>query len=322
MNNIEQIMKRNLWKCALVGGPLLAAAITVAAGPLQRGDVPNDPVFVIHVDCDTLRQSVIGKYLMEEMEKPEAKKKIAAFQTIFSFDPRKELHGLTVYGPTTDQEDGVLLVYADFDAARLTTLAEGAKKHESVTHGRHVIHSWIDENKPSKKSANSRTYSAIHGKVVIFAQKESRVADALDVLDRTKPNLTGSTKYASLGAGEQGTFIQGAATKIVGPPSDPNAAVLKQAKMFLLNIGESQQRIYASLNLETDSEEVAKQIESVARGLVGLMALQKDKPESTKLAQGLTIQQAGSSIVAKLSLPAEDVVGMMKSSAAKKKAKD
>jgi hypothetical protein len=315
-------MKSNLWKSVLTGGCLLAAVLTSTAGSLQRADVMNDPVWVVHLDCDALRPTAIGTYLLGELEKPDAQKKIAAFQAIFSFDPRKELHGVTLYGASAAQEDGVLLLYADFDAARLTTLAEGAKEHKSTTHGQHVIHSWLDEQKPAKDGVTPRAYAAIHGKLVVFGQKESRVAQALDVLDRTTPNLTASKQFSGLASDGDGVFILGAARKFDLPSSDPNAAVLRQSKMASLSIGESQSQVQGTLKLEADSEEVAKQMESIGRGLVGLMALQKDKPDNTKLAQALSIQQQGAGVTVKLSLPVGDMVGMMKAGAAKKAAKD
>ena len=76
------------------------------------------------------------------------------------------------------------------------------------------------------------------------------------------------------------------------------------------------------MKLDTDSDEVAKQIESIGRGLLGLMALQTDKPESVKLAQALAIQQEGAGVIVKLALPADDVVEMMKAGAAKKAAQN
>jgi len=314
-------MKQNLWKSGIIGGSLLAV-LSAMAGPLQKADVINDPVWVLHVDCDALSQTVVGKYLLGEMEKPEVQKKFAAFQAIFSFDPRKELHGLTLYSTSGQPEDGVILAYADFDAARLTTLAEGAKEHTSTTRGDHTIHSWLDDKKMAKEGGTPRTYAAIHNGRVIFAQKESQVVDALDVLDRIRPNLSTSSTYAGLGANAESSVVLGAARNIEFPASDPNAAVLKQSKMMWLGLGESGGQTRASLRVDADSEEIAKQIESIGRGLIRLMALQTEEPETVKLAQALAISQDGAGVTVKVTLPAEDVVEMMKASAAKKAAQN
>jgi len=310
MNRISKLQSV-LGICALT-------AFAATAAPLQRADVINDPVWVLHVDADGLRPTVVGQYLLAELAKPEAQKKLAAFQAIFSFDPSKELHGVTLYGATQSEEDGVLLLYADFDAARLTTLVEVAKDHKSTPHNGHTIHSWVDEKKAEKNGVKPRTYAAIATKVVVFGQKESCVAEALDVLDRTRPSLLTNVQFARLT--EAPALIQGAARKPELPGNDPNAAILKQSRMVTLTVNEIQRRLEAALALEAESEEVAGQIESIGRGLIGLMALQTEKPEAQKLAQGLAVQKEGMVVKVTLALSADDAVGLMRTDAARKAA--
>jgi len=301
----------------MLGGAVLGAMLTANAGPLQRADVIADPAWVLHVDCDGLKKTSLGKSLLAELDKPEAQKKLAAMQLILNVDPRKDLHGVTIYGATKDQSDGVMVVYADFDAARLTTLAEANKDYESTKHGAQTIHSWIDEKRPEKDGVKPRTYGAIKGKVLIFAQKEARVADALDAMDKTKPNLATSKDYPRL-AGGDGGFIVGAARKLDLPNNDPGAAVLKQAKSFWLSVGQKEDRTEVSLDLEAADLEVAKQMGDVCRGLMALLSLQKDKPEAAKLSQGLSISQEDKRVSLKLTLRTDDVVTMIKDKAAKK----
>src|SRR4051812_18470514 len=107
-------MKLNFWKFTLCAGCVCASGLLASAGPLQRADVAADPAWLVHLDCDSLRPTTIGRYVLSEMDKPEAKAKLAAFQSIFSFDLRTQLHGVTLYGATAAPEDGVLVLYADF----------------------------------------------------------------------------------------------------------------------------------------------------------------------------------------------------------------
>src|SRR6266581_4570970 len=130
----------SLVSCAALG---LTTSATLA-GPLNRADVPAQAAWVVHVDCDILRPTTIGQYLLTELDKPNVQAKFAAFQSIFSFDPRKQLHGFTLYSAGSSAEDSVLLLYADFDPDRLVTLAKAANGYDSVTNGQHVIHNWID----------------------------------------------------------------------------------------------------------------------------------------------------------------------------------
>ena len=304
-------MKMNYLKGILTSLVVALAAGVATAGPLQSKDVAGEPGFVIHVDCDALKQSEVGKFILTELDKPESEKKLAAFETIFGIDPRKQLHGLTLYSSSKSSDDGVLLVYADIDAKRLTTLAEGAKEHESTKHGKHTIHGWLDESKAKKDGGKPRTYSAIHnGKVVVFSQKEGRVADALDVLDGSKPNLGTSKNFARLNSAGK-SFLVGAARKLEIPNADPAAQVLKQSKMFWLSAGESDGKVELTLTLETADEETAKQVESVGRGLAGILALQKENTNAVRLSQALTIEQSKTEVVAKLTLRAADIMGMI-----------
>ena len=269
-----KLLRTSLYVCGLA-----AAGLPVWAGPLQRADVPAEPAWVLHVDCDSLRPTAIGQYLLAEMEKPEAEAKFAAFQTIFNFDPRKQLHGLTLYSTGKAAEDGVLLVYADFDPDRLVTMAKAAKDYQSSPYKQHVIHNWIDEKKQGKADLKPRAYAAIQGgRVVVFAQREARVAQALDLLDRAAPNLAGSGLFAQLSASGCSSFLQAAASKLDFADGDPNAAVLRLAKEARLQIGEAQGQLKATLNLDTSDEDVARQMATVGQGLLALMKLQQDNP--------------------------------------------
>src|SRR5207248_11108761 len=98
-------MKLNLLRILCLACASMASLNSVA-GPLQRNDISAQAVWAIHVDCDILRPTIIGQYLVGELSKPEVQDKFAAFQSIFSFDPRKQLHGFTLYSTGKSPEDG------------------------------------------------------------------------------------------------------------------------------------------------------------------------------------------------------------------------
>jgi hypothetical protein len=295
-------------------------ALGAIAGPLQRGDLPADPAWVLHVDCDALRPTSIGQFLLAEMAKPEAESKFAAFQLMFSFDPRTALHGITLYSTGAAPEDGILIVYADFDPGRLTTLAKAARDYQTTSHRIHTIHNWIDDKKMKKDGGAPRTYAAVHGNRVVFGQKQERVAQTLDAMDRISPNLAGTTAFADLGSAG-GTFLQAAARKLELPASDPNAAVFRLSKQLGLVVSESQKTVSATLTMEASDEEVASHINSIAAGLISLMKLQKEKPEAVKFAEALALRQAGAKVVVSAALPASDIIEGMKADAARKAAR-
>lgn len=303
---------------------MLYAAAQVAAGasalalPLQRADVPANPAWVLHVDCDSLRPTAIGQFILSEMDKPGNQAKLAVFQTLFSFDPRKQLHGATLYSVGTAPEDGVLVVYADFDADKLTTLAKASEDSQHAAYKQHVIYNWIDEKKKPRKGVKPRTYAAIAGARVIFGQREARVAQALDVLDGASPSLATSKAYPELGAGGSASFLEGIARKLDLPESDPNAALFRLSKQARLQAGETQHQLTARLVLEANDEQIAGQMATVGQGLLALLKLQQKKPEAVRFADAITLKQDGARVIASLSLPAGDLIELIKADAARK----
>jgi hypothetical protein len=311
MNSLKQIL------CA-GAGCLTAAALTANAAPLQRSDVAAGASWVVHADCDGLRPTAIGQFIQGQLEQPGPANKLAAFQAIFGFDPRTQLHSLTLYGTGTN---GVLLVYADFDAERLGNLAKGAEDYQSTSYHQHVIASWIDEKNKRKHSGAVRTYGAIQGKRVIFGQRETLVARALDVLDGSAPNLSSSESFSQLGATNDTSIIEGAARELQLPDEGPQAQILKMSRLVVLQIGEQQQKIVGTLTLEAKDEATATQIAAIGQGLLALGKLQQQNPEAGKLAQALQIHQDGATVTASLALPENDVVDALKADAARKAAK-
>lgn len=311
-------MKMN-WISGLAIGCVLGVAITCRAEPMQRNAVISDPAWVLHMDVDALRPTAVGKQILHELDKPEEQARFALYKVLLSFDPRKSLHGVTLYGATAAPEDGVALIYADFDPAHLSRMAGMAEDAQSTTNRLHVIYSWVDAKRREKEGGEPRTYAAIYGKaVVIFGQKEQRVAAALNALDGVNPTLNINDWFPKSALAGGTSVIQGAARKLDLKGSEPHAEVLKQAKGIFLNVAEQEGRIVATFGLDTVSIETGKNVATVARGLVALLALQKDKPEAIQLARGLTVTEEGARAVINLSLSADEVVKVMQAKAAQK----
>ena len=157
--------------------------------------------------------------------------------------------------------------------------------------------------------------------MVILAQKEARVAEALDVLDHKSPSLAGSTLFPQLGASGNTSFLQAAARKLDIPDFAPNAALLRMAKTARLEVGEAQGQLKATLAFEAGDEEVSKQMLLVGQGLTALLKLQQDNAGALKLAEGLSLKQDGTGVAATLVLPATQVIEILRAGAARRAAK-
>jgi hypothetical protein len=313
-------MKINSWKSALALGGICAFTLLAKGAPLQRAEVAANPAWIVHLDCDALRPTTLGKYVLSEMDKPEAKAKLAAFQALVEVDLRTQLHGATLYGLGPGPEQALLMIYADFDTAHLVTLAKAAKDSQVNPHGNVDIYNWLDENRKATNGLPPRIYAAIQGNRVLFGQREDCVSRGLDVLAGTAPNLTSGAWFPELGQRGGAHFFEAAARKLALPAADPSAAILKLAQSVQLMLGETQQQFTAAVTLVADNAEVSGHVLAIAQGLLALGKLQTDKPETLKIANAINLTQTGDQVLGILHLPATDLVEVIKADAARKAA--
>jgi hypothetical protein len=315
------MMNLKTWKTAACTGALGAISLLASAAPLNRAEVAANPTWVAHLDCDALRPTTIGKYILAEMDKPEARAKLADFQSMFDLDLRTQLHGVTLYGVKPGPDDAVLIVYAEFDADRLVELAKARDDAGSTPHGSVVIYNWIDENRKARNGEKPRVYGAIQGKRVILGRREDSVARALDVLAGSAASLATDAAFPELGKSGSGHFIEAATRKMNLPDADPNAAIMKTARTIQVVMGESNQQFKGAVTLVADNEEGAEHVQSIAQGLLALAKLQTDKPAATKFASAVSLKQDGSRVVGSLVLPAGEMVEILKANAERKAAR-
>ncbi len=290
---------------------LAAGGFTLGAAPLYRADVAAEPTWVVHIDCDGLRRTDVGKYLLTEMTKPGVEPRFAAFQTYFSFDPRKQMHGITAYSTGNQEHDGVMVVYAEFEPERLVALAQAAKGSASTNHGAHVIYSWQDNRTASSTGIKGRIYAAIHGQRAIFGERASRVAAALDVMDRKTSNLKVSRVFPELGAPDDTSVIEAMGRKVYLPDASPTAALFRLSKTVHLQVHETNQQVLATVKLDAVSEDLARQMVTTVQGAAAMAKLQSEKPEARMFAEALNIKRDGTLVEANITMPATQLTKMI-----------
>ncbi|HNW08789.1 MAG: hypothetical protein KA117_09485 [Verrucomicrobia bacterium] len=302
-----------LLRVILLAGCLANDPCPLSALPLQRADVPAAPAWVLHVDCDKLRPSAMGQYLLEGMEKPEIRARLGAFWAALQLDPRKHLRGLTLYGRADAPADGTLLVYGDFQAGQLERAARAAKDHLTTPYQKHRIHQWLDTSGNRNPSADQRVYGAMHHqRVIILSRQETNVAHALDVLDCTVRSLRESGQCAQLGNQAGSVFLQAAATKVEPLPVHPATIILRLARAARLEMSEASDRFTATLSLEADGNATATQILSAGQALLKLVKLQPNAASAMRLISAINLKQQGSEVEATLAASASEIIALLK----------
>jgi hypothetical protein len=251
------------------------------------------------------------------MEKPEARNKFAAFQAVFSFDPREDIQGLTLYGTGNRPGEGILILQGRFDANRLLTLVRAAKDYTSSNHRSHVIHEWTDEKKEAQGRKDAHTVAAFHSGKLVFGQGRDAVAAALDVLDHQTPSLSSTRDFTERSA-VAGPFLTAATRQVDVPDGQPHSALLRQAHYLSLTAGEGAGQMTVQMLARAATVQAAQGMQKIGEGLIALMSLQTNKPAQAALARATRLQQSSNELTATMSLPAADVIHWMRNQAAHK----
>ena len=170
---------------------VLSLATLGQAEPLALKQVAADAKWVMHVDVDALWASaVVQKAYRKGLEMhPDAEKKMDMVCGMVGMDPRKDLHGVTVYGKDTNKEHGVMIVHANVNQTLLLAMVAKAPDHKATSYGSYELHSWT--HKGWKKESHAVTGVFYKPNIMVFAGCDEAVKAALDVLDGKSAGITG-----------------------------------------------------------------------------------------------------------------------------------
>ncbi len=293
---------------------------TAHAAPMQRAHVAEQALWYAHVDLDLFKRTQVGQYILTLLERPEDAAKLAAFEAIFQFNLAEDLNGITLYG-NGEEEKGVMLLDGTFNNEHLITLIRGGENYAQTAHRSHTIHRWPDGYKVTEKDPKPPVFGAIHPNgLIILADAQAYVAQALDVLDGMQPSLAASTKLAIPDETVTNSYLIGAGKYTDIAKINPRAAILQKAEMLGLAVGESGGVVTAVLEAEATGEREARLMKSVADGLLGLLALSENDPNAALLADSLEVSLSGKIVTLNLSLQASEVIAFIEAEEARKQA--
>jgi hypothetical protein len=237
---------------------------------------------------------------------------MVAFQSIFGFDLRGQLHGMTIYTASSTPNDSVVITYADFEPARLVKLMTGGEAAFEITNNQHVIYSWVDKNKNSSNPDGVRKYATILDGRMIAGNTRQTVIDALAVVDGSAPSFSPQKAAKEFDTPGATNFVLASAQNLEFLASDSKVALLKLSKWVKLEAGESNEMLKATLMVDAGDGQVAQQMSVVAQGLITALALQKENPWAAKLAGGMTVQLEATGFRVDISVPSEEAMAALK----------
>jgi hypothetical protein len=282
---------------------VLGLAGLVQAGPIDLKEVSADAKWAAHLDVDALMASKSLAKVREAVFKqhPNAEAGLAALRTLWRFDPRTDLHGVTIYGAQLKKDTGVAIIRAKVDQKFILEMVKAAPEYTTTKYGKYDLHSWM---KDGVKQENATFFQP---DVLVFGNSLDEVKAALDVLDGTKPNFA-SKAQISPDAIPPGTILVAGARDLSSAPLPLKSPLAKEAESFLLIVGEKDGQLFVRASLEMKQAEIAKQIKTVVDGALAFASLAKmDDPEALKLITAVKVNLAEKNVSLDAQAPVDEV---------------
>jgi hypothetical protein len=272
---------------------LLSAVLIVSssgwAAPLNRSHVPAEAKWLLHLDFDAFGDSELWRLVSQEISEKE-QKKIDAITALLDSDPTKDIHGATLYGTDSQEENAVVMLYGRFNKEKLLSLLVLNEAYaEDEYNGRKLYH-WVDEKDNKQKVGMFATDS-----LIVISQSEQSVQASVDLLAGQVNSLAGQADapLGTLVETPENAFMVIAADGLAELNKDKqHAAILQNSKMMAVVVGENNGDLYLKVNLTAETDEAAMQIEQVLVGIKSFIALKYvNEPEIMSLFQATTLQR-------------------------------
>ena len=244
----------------------LLAAVGQAA-PLDSKNVAADAKWVVHVDVDAVHDSLVVKKAFETCPLlNESGKHFDKIREMMGVDLRKDLHGITLYGPDTDKAHAVAIVFSTVNEKLLLEKAGKATEHKVTKHGKIEIHSWTQKCGPKMHPVAGAFYKP---DVLVFAASVEGVAAAIDVLSGKSPGITDPRSPLG-GRVDAGSSIL---VRAIAIRPEARCPILKQAQSFSVALGENDGKSFYRASLVMKSPEAAAQVQAINDGFKAIASL-------------------------------------------------
>lgn len=310
---------------------LLATAGLVAVGPahavLNPALVSADARWVVHVDFDALRASVIGQELVAEIEKQQ----VGATGGTIGLDVSKILMmvgTLTAYGTNLDKDpqaiDGALIAQGTADLRKIAeslllqgTIAE-PKVFAEMPDFPFPTYAINDPN--AKPEAKTQVLIAFPPEpIVILSKSKAQVLKARDVFRGTAPSLAKSPKSPlnRLGGHVGRAYLYAATvvpTESIFPQNAPQTRMLQLAHGGSLAIGERDQNTFAHAELVASSAQNAEKLTKILQGMTAVLSFAETTDKQlAEFINSTTVSRNGDTVTLDLAYSSARLAGMAQS---------
>jgi hypothetical protein len=180
----------------------------------------------------------------------------------------------------------VAIIHAKVDQKLLLDMVKANPGYKVSAYGKHELHAWL---KDGTKPQNAAFFKP---DMIVFGATADELKAALDVLDGTKPGVSGEGDPMP-----PGLILVAKARDLSEANLHPESPLSKQIDSAVLMVGENQGELFVHASLNVKDAEIAKHIKAVADGVLSFATLAKiDDADAMKLIGAVKVTQADKSI--------------------------
>jgi len=303
------IMKRlkNIIPTLLLGGAAWAA-------PLDEGQISHNAKWLAHVDVDALEESLIGQYLIDHLKREIAKGNDSNIS--FNLDEiLKEVHSVTAYGTTFDEEPDMNSVLLMQTGNRAQAIVEGVLASMEIEMEGKTGFKEIEGAPFPTYLFGNETYISFPNKNLIMASKSlGMIATAMDVVDNRSKSIDEVDSDLILKGSDSFIFVATANGFNDFKDIPAQARILQKATGGRIAIGEDDSMLKANITLTTLSSEVSNQLARIVHGMLALVSFAEvDHQSLLLLTQNIKVSHGEKHVTIDMSYPTEDLTKMVES---------
>ncbi len=293
---------------------VVGLAAAAAAGPLNRDWVPSDATWVVHVDMETGVGSSVGRFLVENRG-AWGPNDWERFRERTGIDPATDIKGVTIFGPTCDEQHAVAVVDATSATdSFLSKLRAKEKSFERVKGERYTLDTWREHGSQRfgyvRKDGDRR--------LILVGRDRARVEEAIDRTESQKASESPALSTMP----REGSFLFVAAMNVGTAAEGGKAVMVQKMKDLRLDFGESGDELYGTMVVTTGTEQEARDVLQMLEGAAAMgRMMAQSRPELADMVEAsrsLALSASDSSVRASFAMESSKALGMLKTLAEKR----
>ena len=300
---------------------MMLAAVPAIAESFREHTVADDADWVVHLDFDRFRGTTVAEAIRNHIDESGKGAALTVFRNTFQIDPRRDFHGLTLYGPDRDEDNAILVLRTAYDRDALLAVLQSGEMYARKTYDGRVLHRFeAKKHGPAATGEDANDTEAwgcfYDSGTIVAGRSLNRVRQAIDVLDGRTASLadTDNSVWDQI-PNEAAFFAAGADLAGLGTIEHQQAALLQQADGVVMTLDEENDMFSMQVQLAANSPEVGAKVYQVAQGLVALLKLnaanQPDQQWLKDVVQNIRVRQDHATVSMSLEHHAADVARMI-----------